>query len=123
MCRHFRLRGRSRSPADLLERNRRMASIAGPPERALVHVVPAMTPIAVRAQRNRGHIPGNVASLAIEAAVRSCQRVARLCVVIKAPPRPTIWIVAERAVRPQATVMMTVRVARNTGRRRTFELQ
>ena len=111
----FRPREPSRSSADLLERNRRMAPIAGPPERAMVHVVPAMTPIAVRTQRDRGHIPGNVARFAIEAAVRSGQRVTRLCVVIKAPPRPTIWIVAQRTVWPQAAVMMTVRVAGNTG--------
>jgi hypothetical protein len=52
-----------------------------------------------------------VAGVAIEAAVRPGQRIARLRIVIKAPPRPTIWIVAECAIRSQTTLMMLVGVA------------
>jgi hypothetical protein len=43
--------------------------------------------------------------------VRAGQRVTRLRVVIEAPPRPTVRIVAERAIRSQATLMMLVGVA------------
>jgi hypothetical protein len=64
-----------------------------------------------------------VAGLAIEAAMRPCQWVTRLCVVIKAPPRPTIRIVAERAIRPQAPLMMLVGVAGRAIQRRFLEPQ
>jgi hypothetical protein len=43
--------------------------------------------------------------------VRPGQRVTRLRVVIEAPPRPTIRIVAERAIRSKTTLMMLVEVA------------
>ena len=64
-----------------------------------------------------------MAGLAIEAAMRSGQRVTRLHVVIKAPPRPTIRIVAERAIRAQSPLMMLVAVARGTIQRRALEPQ
>src|SRR5258708_7984305 len=74
-------------------------------------VVLAVAGIAVRGQRNFGDIPGDVAGLAIETAVRSGQRVARLRVVIETPPGPTIRVVAARAARPHATFMVLVRGA------------
>ena len=63
-------------------------------------VVLAVAGIAIRGQRDFGDILGDVAGLAIETAVRPGQRVARLCVVIEAPPGPAIRVVAERTVRP-----------------------
>jgi hypothetical protein len=57
--------------------------------------------------------------------MRPCQGVTRLRVVIKAPPRPTIRIMAKRAIRApaQATLMMLVGVARRAIQRRAFEPQ
>ena len=65
-----------------------------------MRVVLAVAGIATCRQRDLGDVPGNVAGLAIETAVRPGQRVARLCVVIEAPPGPAIRVVAERTVRP-----------------------
>jgi hypothetical protein len=62
-----------------------------------------------------------VAGVAIEAAVRSCQGVARPRVVIKAPPHPTIRIVAECAVRAEASLMVLVAMAGGAIQRRTLE--
>jgi hypothetical protein len=55
--------------------------------------------------------------------MRPSQRVTRLRVVIEAPPRPTIRIVAERAVGTQATFMMLVGVAGCAIQRRTLKRQ
>jgi hypothetical protein len=62
-----------------------------------------------------------VAGVTIEAAVRPCQRVARLRIVIKAPPRPAIRIVAERTIRAEATLMVLVAMAGGAIQRRTLE--
>jgi hypothetical protein len=43
--------------------------------------------------------------------------------VIKAPPLPTVRVVTERTVRPQATCMKLVRVAGGASQRRAFEQQ
>jgi hypothetical protein len=43
--------------------------------------------------------------------------------VIKAPPLPTVRVVAERTVRPQAACMKLVRVAGGASQRRAFEQQ
>jgi hypothetical protein len=64
-----------------------------------------------------------VAGLAIDTAVRAGQRVARLRVVIETPTCPTIRIVAERAVRPQAAFMVLVAVAGRADERRVLEQQ
>jgi len=74
-------------------------------------------------QSDLGNIFGNVAGVAIEAAVRPRQRITRLRVVIKTPPHPTIWIVTERTIRPQATFMMLVAVAGRAIQRRPLEQQ
>jgi hypothetical protein len=59
--------------------------------------------------------------MAIQATVRSRQRVVRLCVVIKAPPRPTIRIVAERAIYSEAALMVLVAMAGGAIQRRALE--
>jgi hypothetical protein len=100
-----------------------VAALACLSERAVVHVVLAVTSIAIHGQSDFGNIFGNVAGVAIETAVRPRQWVTRLRVVIKAPPRPTIRIVAERTIRTQATLMMLVAVTRRTIQRRTLEQQ
>ena len=65
----------------------------------------------------------DVAGLAVEIAVGSGQRVARLGVVIIAPALPAVRIVTKRTVRPQAALMMLVAVAGVAIQRRTLELQ
>jgi len=77
--------------------------------------------VAIRGQRDLGHVPPHVAGLAIETAVLTGQRIARLLVVIEPPSGPTIRIVAESAVRPQTTLMMLVPVAGRAGERRALE--
>jgi hypothetical protein len=86
-------------------------------------VVLAVAGIAIRGQRDFGDIPGNVAGLAIETAVRPGQRVASLRIVIETPPSPTIRVVAERTVRPQASFMMLVPVAGDANQWRASEQQ
>jgi len=86
--------------AYLLERDRRVATFAGPPECATMGVVLAVAGIAIRGQRDLGDILGNVAGLAVETAMRPGQRVARLCVVIEAPPAPIVRVMAQRTARP-----------------------
>jgi hypothetical protein len=100
-----------------------VAAFACLSERAVVHVVLAVTSIAIHGQSNFGNIFGNVAGVAIQTSVRPRQRVTRLRVVIEAPPRPTIWIVAERTIRAQATLMMLVAVTGRTIQRRPLEQQ
>jgi hypothetical protein len=65
-----------------------------------MHIVLLVTRIAVRRQRNLGNVLRDVAGMAIDAAVCPGQRVACLRVVIEAPSRPTIRVVAERTVGP-----------------------
>jgi hypothetical protein len=100
-----------------------VAAFACLSERAVVHVVLAVTSIAIHGQSNFGNIFGDVAGVAIQATVRPRQWVTRLRVVIKAPPRPTIRIVAERTIRAQATLMMLVAVTGRAIHRRTLEQQ
>ena len=95
-----RLRRPSWLLAYLLERDRRVATFAGPPECATMGVVLAVAGIAIRGQRDLGDILGNVAGLAVETAMRPGQRVARLCVVIEAPPAPIVRVMAQRTARP-----------------------
>ncbi len=63
-------------------------------------VVLPVTRIAARRQRNLGNVLDHVAGVAIEAALCPGQRVACLRVVIEAPSRPTIRVVAERTIGP-----------------------
>jgi hypothetical protein len=77
-----------------------MATFADSPECTMMYVVLLMTPIAIRCQRDLGNVLGDVAGVAIEAAVRAGERVACLRVVIKPPSRPAIGVVAERAICP-----------------------
>jgi hypothetical protein len=86
-------------------------------------VVLAVTCIAIRGQSDLGDILGNVAGWAIEAAVRARQWVTRLHIVIKAPPLPTVRVVAERTIRPQAARMKLIRMAGSASQRRAFEQQ
>src|SRR5215831_4812050 len=86
-------------------------------------VVLAVTRIAIRGQSDLGNFLGDVAGVAIEAAMRASQRVTRLRVMIKAPPHPTIRIMAERAVRTQAALMMLVGVAGGAIQRRALKRQ
>jgi hypothetical protein len=59
-----------------------------------MRIVLAVAGVAIRRQRDLGDVPGNVAGLAIDTAVRAGQRVTRLRVVIEAPTCPTIRVVA-----------------------------
>jgi hypothetical protein len=86
--------------AHLFERTRDVATFAGPTECATMHVVLLVTPPALRRQHNLGNVLGNVAGMAIDAAVCSGQRVACLRVVIEAPSCPTIRVVADRTIGP-----------------------
>lgn len=72
-------------PAHLSERTRDVAAIAGPSQRAAMHVVLLVTSVAVLGQRNLGDILRDVARVAIEAAMGPGQRKVRLGVVVKAP--------------------------------------
>jgi hypothetical protein len=84
----------------VFERTRYMATFTDPPECATMYVVLLMTRIAIRCQRDLGNVLGNVAGVAIEVAVCPGQRVVCLRVVIKAPSRPTIRVMAERTICP-----------------------
>ena len=109
--------------AHLLERSRYVATLARSPKCAIVHVILAVTRIAIAGEFDFGDILRHVTGLTLQAAVRPRQRIVCLCVVIKAPPRPAIWIVAERTVRPQAALVMVVRVAGDAGQWRALEAQ
>ncbi len=77
-----------------------------------MRIVLPVTPVAVGCEHDLGYVLGDVARMAIEAAVRPSQWVARLCVVIEPPSRPAIRVVTERTICPQAPIMMLVAVAR-----------
>jgi hypothetical protein len=84
----------------LFERTRDVAPFAGPTECATMYVVLPVTPIAVRRQRNLANVLDNVAAVTIDAAVCPGQRIVCLRVVIEAPSRPTIRVMAERTICP-----------------------
>lgn len=84
----------------LFERARNVAPFAGPTECATMHIVLPMTRIAIRRQHNFGNVLGGVASVAIDATMCPGQRVVRLRVVIEAPSRPTIRVMAECTICP-----------------------
>jgi len=84
----------------LFERTRDVATFAGLTECATMHVVLPVTRIAVRRQHNLGNVLDSVAGVAIDVAMCPGQRVVCLRVVIEAPSRPTIRVVAERAIGP-----------------------
>jgi hypothetical protein len=65
-----------------------------------MHVVLPVTRIAIGFQRNLGNVLRDVAGMAIDTAVCPGQRVACLRVMIEAPSRPTIRVVAERTIGP-----------------------
>jgi hypothetical protein len=71
--------------AHLLERTRHVATIAGAAERTVVYIILLVARIAVSGLRDFANVLGDVASMAIEAAVCPRQGVACLLVVIKAP--------------------------------------
>lgn len=75
-----------------------MATFARAPERTLMRIVLAVTRIAIRCRHNLRDVPGRMAGVTIEIAVRTRQGVVRLGVVIEAPPLPAIRIVAVSAV-------------------------
>jgi hypothetical protein len=85
--------------AHLIKRTRGVAALACSSERTMMCVVLPMADITILWQHDFGDVFGGVAELAIEVAVRTGQRVPCLGVVIKTPARPTVWVVAERAVR------------------------
>jgi hypothetical protein len=65
---------------------------------------------AIRRQCRLCDVLGDVAGLAIEAAMGSRQRVACLCVVIVTPALPAVRVVTKRAVGSQPAFMMPVAV-------------
>ena len=86
-----------------------------------MYVILLMARVAIRCQRDLGDVLGNVAGMAIEAPVCPCEQVACLRVMIKAPSRPTIRVVTERAIGPQAPLVMLVPVAGGARQRRILE--
>ena len=109
--------------ADLLEQDRSVAAFAPAPECAAMRLVLPVAGIAIRGQCDLRDVPGDVAGLAIESAVRPGQGVARLRAVVEAPSRPTIRVVAKPAVRRETPFMMLVLVASGASQRRAFEHQ
>ena len=97
-----------------------MAAFAGLPQRATMHVILLVARIAGRRHRNLGDVLGGVASVTIEAAVLPGQRVARLLIMIEAPSRPSIRVVAERAIGRQTPLMVVVAVAGDARQRCVF---
>ena len=92
-----------------------MATLARSPECAIMHVILLMTRMAISGESDLGDILRYVTGVAIQAVVRPGQRISRLYVVIKAPTRPAVRIVAKATVRPQAPLVMLVRVTRRAG--------
>ena len=86
-------------------------------------VILAMTGQAIRRQSGLRDVLGDMAGLAIEIAVSSSQRVARLGVVIITPTCPAIRVVTKRTARPQTSLVMTITVTGFAIQRRAFELQ
>jgi hypothetical protein len=84
-------------------------------------VILLMTRVAICCQRDLGDILGSMAGMAIEAPVRPRERVVRLRVMIKAPSRPTIRVVAEHAIGSQAPLVMLVGVTGGARQRRVLE--
>jgi hypothetical protein len=111
------------SSADLVERARGVAAFACASERTAVRIVLTVAGVAIRGQRNLGDVLGDVAGLAIDAAVRPGQRIACLRVVIEAPSCPTVRIVAERAIRSEPAFMVPVAVAGGANQRCALEQQ
>ena len=86
-----------------------------------MHVVRPVASITVRWQGDFCDILRGMAGVAVERAVRTCQWIFGLAIVVEAPARPTIRIVAERAIGPQTTHMVCVFVAGRTRDRRVLE--
>src|SRR5215469_992518 len=105
----------------LLERDRRVAALAQASKRAAMRVVLPVAGVAIRWQRDFRDVLGDVAGLAVETAVRAGQLKMRLRVVIEAPPRPTIRVVAKPAARRKAALVMLVAVAGDARNRRALE--
>jgi len=97
--------------AHVTERACHVAAFARPSELAAVYVVLLVAGIAVLRQLNLGDILRDMAGVALKAAMLPRQREVRLGVVIETPERPGIGIVALRAVRPKASLVMRVAVA------------
>lgn len=101
------------SPSDprLPEACRRVAFVAGATEHSAVRVIGGMAGVAV--PRRDGLCRGfaGVACRAFEAAMRACERIFRLAIVVESPEGPTIGVVASGAVGAQAPAMMVVLVA------------
>jgi hypothetical protein len=89
----------------------------------MMRVILAVTCHALRGQCGFGDILRYVASMTIEAAMGSRQRIARLRVVIEAPALPAIRVMTKRAAWPQAAFMVKVVVARFASQRSTLESQ
>jgi len=106
----------------LSERARGMAPLAGAPKCAVMGIIPAVAGVAVFCQDDLGHIPGGVAGDAQQVAMRASQGILRLPIVIEAPPRPTIGVVARRTIASQASLVMLVSVTLDASQRRIFEL-
>lgn len=86
-----------------------------------MRIVLTVTCVAIRRRHDFRDVPGDVAGVAIETAVRADQRVAGLGVVIEAPPLPAVRVVADRTIRTQAALVMPIPVALDAVRRRILE--
>ena len=65
-------------------------------------IVRPVASVAVRWQGDLCDIFRGVAGVAVERAVRACQRIFGLAIVIEAPAGPAVRVVTERAIGPQA---------------------
>ena len=83
-----------------------------------MRIVLTVARIAIRCRHDFRDIPGNVAGVAIEIAVRACQRVSSLGIMIETPPLPTIRVMADRTARTQATLVMFIPMAVGAIKRR-----
>jgi hypothetical protein len=98
-----------------------MAPLARAPERAMMCVISTVAGIAILRQDDFGDVFRGVTGVAQQALVGAGERILRLSVVIEAPPRPAVRVVAKRTVGPQAPFMMLVLMAARASARDTLE--
>lgn len=84
-------------------------------------IVGPVASVAVRWQDDFRDIFRSVAGVAVQRAVRACQWIFGLMIVVEAPTRPTIRVVAKRAIGAQPTDMVRIFVAARACNRSVLE--
>ncbi len=92
-----------------------MAFVAGAPELTLMLVVAAVAAIARGWRRHLHHGLASVTGMARQAGMSAGQGKGRLPIMIEAPAGPAVRVVAGRAGRTQATLMVRVFVTSRAG--------